>query len=253
MSTCLRGSRGGGPRLRRPKVRPRSIRLRASRSRRIRSSARLSISTPEIKVIGSRFGLDDVLSSRARTDPERSREFASEGLGPQEVIEEDREGRHLRMRLVADSDVPIHEVEEYPRDLLGADDDQKVLPREARQHVLQPLAIHRQMDLRAWPPFQDPSPSHSRLDSEGAAEAANNSPDRSLEGEVPRRHEDRISAEGAGREGDVGRHALVARRTAAQSPDRDQGSVLEPDDPMAPEVEPRGSFHEGLQLRLRDL
>src|SRR2546430_11453733 len=109
------------------------------------------------------------------------------------------------------------------------------------------------MDLRALPPFQDPSPSHSWLDSEGAAEAANNSPDRSLEGGVPRRHEDRISAEGAGREGDVGRHALVAGRTMAQSQDRDQGSVLKPDDPMAPEVEPGRSFHEGLQLRLRDL
>src|SRR5947208_3700827 len=114
---------------------PRSEGGRRPTLRGIRSIARATISAPAIKVIGSRVRLDDVLPSRARTDSQGSCEFASQGRGPEEAIEEDRKGRDFRMRLVAHRDIPVDQVEEFPWNFLGADDEQQVLPRDARQHV----------------------------------------------------------------------------------------------------------------------
>src|SRR5947209_1179062 len=103
------------------------------------------------------------------------------------------------MRLVAHRDIPVDEVEELPRDLLGADDDHYALAGNARQHVLEALAVHGQMDLGPLPFVQDPPPGHARLDPEGSAEASYDPADRSLQARVPRRHEHRVRAERAGR------------------------------------------------------
>src|SRR5437899_1574871 len=49
----------------------------------------------------------------------------------------------------------------------------------------------------------------------------------------------------------MGRDPLVPSGTMPEPEDGDHRSVLEPDDPVTAEVEARGAFHQGLQLRLR--
>src|SRR5205807_445114 len=123
-------------------------------------------------------------------------------------------------------------------------DDQEVIPGEPGDYVLESLAVHRQMHLRSLPIFQNPPPGDAGLDPKGPTEAPHDSADRPFEAGVSRRDEYRIGPECTRREGDVRRHPFVSGRTVAQSKDRDHASVLEPDDPMAPKIEARRSFHE---------
>jgi hypothetical protein len=206
-----------------------------------------------LKVACHPVGFDYLLAPRAPADLQTAPEILPKGLATEEAVEEDCKGGDLGVRLVSDRDVRVDEIEHVPRDLLGAHDDQEVAGRETRQDVLHGLPVHREMDLRPAPLLQHASPRDPGLDQERPAEPTDHVADRAFESRISRRDEDRVRAERASSEGDVGRDAFVAGRAVAETEDRDHVSVLESDDPVAPEIEAGGSLDQRLQLRLGHL
>lgn len=156
-----------------------------------------------------------------RPNPEAAVELPTQSLAREEAVQEDREGRHLRMRLIPDGDIEVRETVHLRRHLFRAHDDEDVISRNLREDLVDPLTVHREMDFGAAEVVEDPTPRDARLHVERTAESSHQVPDRPLKVGILRVHKDTPCAERARGERYVGRHAFVPGGSVPEPQDRD--------------------------------
>jgi len=146
------------------------------------------------------------------------------------------------VRLVRHAHVEVGALVQRPWHLLAADDDEDVAGRRRRPargrvaeagrladlpfHVLNPLAVHREVDDDPVEPAGDRLLIVAQFDGEGAAEPVGNLPDglRRLAGVAG--EDNPVRAERPRRESHVRRHAVVASRPVAVAEDDDLACVV---------------------------